>query len=141
MPVSRLSLAVRLHRYGFLVSADLVAAGKLLGELTASRPADRHPCDAASRERELFRQFTGVLKRAVPEPRTNLCFAPMSPPISPASFAAALWGLSFIARATLVLVCVEGFSLAEAAFIVDMPLAQAEEFMVHGLIVLGPDHF
>lgn len=140
MSASIIPLAIRLHRYGFLVSADLVAAGKLLDQLTADGPARESSSDAMSRERELFRQLTCLLRRAVPEPHTNLRFVRASYPISPASFAAALWGMSFTTRAILVLVCVEGFSLAESAFIVDMPLAQAEHFMAQAFNILGTDH-
>lgn len=137
MPISSPPLAIRLHRYGFLVSADLVAAGEALDRILPGGVANNPSPDQASRERELFRQFTFHLHRTVPEPHTNLVFLRGSAPVSPASFAAALWGLPFKARAILVLVCVEGFSPAEAAFVVDMPLSQTERFMAHGLVVLG----
>lgn len=139
MPASTLSLVVRLHRYGFLLTADVVSADSVLNKLLAEMPANDLEADMASRERELFRQYTFSLQSAAPQPNTNLHFLPTSAPASPASFAAALWGLPFTARALIILVCVEGFSLAEAAFIVNLPLNRAEHFMLDGLFRLGPD--
>jgi|GEM_PF-2120081 len=87
----------------------------------------------------MFRQFTGDLKSEAPSARTNLRFMPAAAPISPASYAAALWGLPFTSRAVVVLVCVEGVSLAEAAFIAGTPLARAEHFMLYGLLAFGSE--
>lgn len=137
--VSLAPLAVRLHRYGFLLTADLVAVGHALNKLLPWAPANDEDGYWASRERELFRQLTCQLKRSAPKPATNLRSFTGSAPVSPASFAAALWGLPFTARAITLLVCVEGFSLAEAAFIVNLPLHSAEHFMARGLFALGPD--
>ncbi|AZU02834.1 hypothetical protein X907_0286 [Glycocaulis alkaliphilus] len=138
MPVSKLPLAIRLHRYGFLLTADLAAAGIVLGRLLADTPANDPDAQLTSTERELFRQFTSRLQHASPVANTNLRSFPASAPASPASFAAALWGLPFTARASLILVCVEGFSLAETAFILDLPLHRAEQSMLSGLFTLQP---
>lgn len=139
MPVSKPTLAVRLHRYGFLLTADLVAAGSALNRILADAPANDADGQTSSRERELFRLFTAGLQQASPHAKTNLRHLPALAPASPASFAAALWGLPFPARAALILVCVEGFSLAEAAFILDLPLHRAEQCMLNGLFTLRPD--
>ncbi|WP_429910750.1 hypothetical protein [Glycocaulis sp.] len=139
MSISKLPLAVRLHRYGFLLSADLVSAGRALNALLAATPANDTLTHTASRERELFRRLTCELQQARPRPKTNLRILPSSVPVSPASFAAALWGLPFTARATVLLVCVEGYSLTEAAFIVNLPLHRAEDFMLSGISALQPD--
>jgi len=133
------SLARRLHRYGFLVTADIAAAGRVLDRLAVRDTTKTTAGPTFSRDREIFRQFTGDLKSQAPSAQTNLRFMPASAPISPASFAAALWGLPFTSRAIVVLVCVEGFSLAEAAFIAGLPLARAEHFMLYGLLAFGAD--
>ena len=138
-PVSTAPLAVRLHRYGFLLTADLMTIEYVLRGLLSGAPANDRETHTTSQERELFRQLTVQLKHSVPTPATNLCFLTACAPVSPASFAAAVWGLPFTARAIILLVCVEGFSLAEAEFIVDLPLHSAEQFMTRGLFALGPD--
>lgn len=138
MPDSDTSLARRLHRYGFLLTADMVAVNSLLDAFLSGAPANDATPHEASLARETFRQFTALLRQSLPSVRTNLRFIPAAAPVSPASFAAALWGLPFSARAILVLVCVEGFSLAEAAFIADMPLWHADHFMTTGLFALRP---
>lgn len=139
MPIPHHSLVRRLHRYGFLVTADIAAAGRVLDRLSSRDITSATSGPALSRDREMFRQFTGDLKSQSPSAQTNLRFLPASAPISPASFAAALWGLPFTPRAIVVLVCVEGFSLAEAAFIAGLPLARAEHFMLYGLLAFGAD--
>lgn len=138
MHMSVLPLTVRLHRYGFLLTADMAAAGRVLDALVAHAPANDPEEHTSSRERELFRQFTASLKQQAPTPHTNLRFLPAASPVSPASFAAALWGMPFTVRSVILLVCVEGFCLAEAAFIANMPLCNAEHSMERGLFALGP---
>lgn len=135
MPVSDLPLAVRLHRYAFLVSADLITAGTLVDQLPVVLQGDASLAVRRSQERELFRQLTGLLRCTAPEAQTNLVFVNASSPVSPASFAAALWGMPFTTRAILVLLCVEGFSLADTAFIVNMPLSQAEQSVARAFAV------
>lgn len=142
MPSPGLPIAVRLHRYGFLVTADVNLAGHSLAGLESILPANDGGHEArtsTSRERELFLQLTRRLRHGQDHPHTNLLFLRRSTPVSPASFAAALWGMPFTARAVLVLVCVEGFSLAEAAFITELPLNRATHLMRLGLKEMGAE--